>query len=359
MTALLEAYTEKIASGALRADVPQASIVSHLDRLAQALEAREQRGAIGRFLNRNGAPKGAYIYGDVGRGKTMLMDLFFANLQVKAKHRVHFHAFMQDIHQRRQALREADVVAQIATDLSKQARVLCLDEMQISDIADAMIVGRLFQALLANGTVIITTSNLPPGQLYKDGLNRSLFLPAIKLMESNFDVIPLASPTDYRLGRVKARESFVTPLGAKSDAHVQQIWERLTDVQKGEPCEIPVLGRSLHVPESAHGCARFSFADLCEAPLGPPDYLALAARFQTLFVERIPALTTSQRNEAKRFVLLIDTLYDARLHLVASSAQPPELIYPRGGHRLEFARTVSRLQEMQSAAWWGQKIVET
>jgi cell division protein ZapE len=171
--------------------------------------------------------------------------------------------------------------------------------------------------------------------------------------------LPLTSPMDYRLGRVKAWESFVTPLGAKADAHVQEIWERLTDVEKGEPCEIPVLGRSLHVPESAHGCARFTFADLCQAPLGPPDYLALASHFQTLFVEKIPALKTSQRNEAKRFVLLIDTLYDARLHLVASSAQPPERIYPQGDHRFEFARTVSRLQEMQSAAWWGQKIAET
>jgi cell division protein ZapE len=359
VTALLEAYTEKIASGEARADAAQAAIISRLDHLAQALEAREQRGTLGRLLNRNGVPKGVYIYGDVGRGKTMLMDLFFANLQVKAKQRIHFHAFMQGIHQRRRALRETDVLAQIATDISKQAQVLCLDEMQISDIADAMIVGRLFQALLDNGTVIVTTSNLPPGQLYKDGLNRGLFVPAIKLMESKFDVVSLAGSTDYRLGRVKARESFVTPLGPKADAHVQQIWERLTDVPNGEPCEILVLGRSLHVPESAHGCARFTFAELCEAPLGPPDYLALAAHFQTLFVERIPALKTSQRNEAKRFVLLIDTLYDARLHLVASSAQPPERIYPKGDHRFEFARTVSRLQEMQSAAWWGQKIVET
>ncbi len=359
MTAPLEAYTEKIISGELRSDAAQAEIVSRLDHLAQALEAREQRGTIGRFLKKNGTPKGTYIYGDVGRGKTMLMDLFFANLQVKAKQRIHFHAFMQDIHQRRQKLREADVVAQIATDLARQAQVLCLDEMQISDIADAMIVGRLFQALLAQGTVIVTTSNLPPHQLYKDGLNRGLFVPAIKFMESNFDVMSLANPTDYRLGRVKAWESFVTPLGAKADAHVQGIWERLTDVEKGGPCEIPVLGRSLHVPESAHGCARFTFADLCEAPLGPPDYLALTSHFQTLFVERIPALKTSQRNEAKRFVLLIDTLYDARLHLVASSAQPPERIYPQGDHWFEFARTVSRLQEMQSAAWWGQKIVET
>ncbi len=359
MTTLFETYSAEIKSGELRSDAAQAAVVSRLDRLAQTLEAREKRGAIGRFLNKNGVPKGIYIYGDVGRGKTMLMDLFFANLQVKAKQRVHFHAFMQDIHRRRQALREADVVAQIAADLASQAQVLCLDEMQISDIADAMIVGRLFQALLAHGTVIVTTSNLPPGQLYKDGLNRDLFVPAIKLMESNFDVMPLAGPTDYRLGRVKAWESFVTPLGAKADAHVQRIWQRLTDVERGEPGEIPLLGRSLHVPESAHGCARFTFADLCEAPLGPPDYLALASHFQTLFVEQIPALKISQRNEAKRFVLLIDTLYDARLRLVASSAQPPERIYPQGGHRVEFARTVSRLQEMQSAAWWGQKIAET
>jgi cell division protein ZapE len=359
VTALLEAYTEKTAGGELRPDAAQAAIISRLDHLAQALEAREQRGTLGRLLNRNGTPKGIYIYGDVGRGKTMLMDLFFANLQVKAKQRIHFHAFMQDIHQRRQALRETDVLAQIATDIAKQAQVLCLDEMQINDIADAMIVGRLFQALLDNGTVIITTSNLPPGQLYKDGLNRDLFVPAIKLMESKFDVVSLAGSTDYRLGRVKARESFVTPLGPKADAHVQQIWERLTDVSKGQPREIPVLGRSLHVPQSAHGCARFTFADLCEAPLGSPDYLALTSHFQTLFVERIPALKASQRNEAKRFVLLIDTLYDARLHLVASSARPPEQIYPQGDHRFEFARTVSRLQEMQSAAWWGQKIVET
>ena len=356
---LPEAYAEKTASGELRDDAAQASLIARLSSLAEALEAHEQRGAIGKFMGKNGTPKGIYIYGDVGRGKTMLMDLFFAGLQVKAKLRIHFHAFMQDIHKRRQALREGDVVTQIAKDLSKQAQVWCLDEMQISDIADAMIIGRLFQALMANGVVIITTSNQPPNQLYRDGLNRNLFLPAIKLMETNFELISLAGPTDYRLGRVKAWESFVTPLGTKADAHVQKIWERLTDLPKGEPLEIPVLGRSLHVPESAHGCAKFSFAALCEAPLGPPDYLALAANFQTVFVEGIPALKTSQRNEAKRFVLLIDTLYDAKRHLVASSAVAPERIYPQGDHRFEFSRTISRLQEMQSAAWWGQKIVET
>ena len=359
MSLLLETYAEKITDRELRGDPAQATVVNQLGTLAKALETREQRGAIGKFLAKNGTPKGMYIYGDVGRGKTMLMDLFFASLKVKAKQRIHFHAFMQYIHRRRQALKDGDVVAQIARDLARQAQVLCLDEMQVSDIADATIVGRLFQALIALGTVIVTTSNLPPDQLYKDGLNRNLFLPAIKLMKTGFDVISLASPTDYRLGRVKAWESFVTPIGVEADTHVQKIWERLTEVPKGEPVEISILGRSLKIPQSAHGCARFSFAELCEAPLGPPDFLALAANFQTLFVENIPALKTSQRNEAKRFVLLIDTLYDAKRHLVASSAETPERIYPHGDHRFDFARTVSRLQEMQSAAWWGQKIVET
>ena len=356
---LLEAYAEKIASGELRGDDAQAAVMAQLNRLSEALEARQQRGAVARLIKKNSTPKGIYIFGEVGRGKTMLMDLFFANLQVQAKQRTHFHAFMQDIHKRRQKLKDGDVVAQIARDVASRAQVLCLDEMQISDIADAMIVGRLFRALLSQGTVIVTTSNLPPSQLYKDGLNRNLFLPAIKFMETNFAVISLTGPTDYRLGRVKAWESFVTPLGAGADAHVQKIWERLTDVPKGESTEISVLGRGLHVPEAAHGCARFTFADLCEASLGPADYLALAANFQTVFVENIPAIKTGQRNEAKRFVLLIDTLYDARRHLVASSAETPERIYPHGDHRFEFARTVSRLQEMQSAAWWGQKIVET
>ena len=359
---LLQTYERLIDSGKAKPDAAQLHVVAKLATLSDQLnQSPRPANILKRLFAHRPKPtwRGLYIYGEVGRGKTFLMDLFLNSVINVPKHRIHFHAFMQDVHAKRATTKSKNVIADIADELSSKAKLLCLDEMQISDIADATIIGRLFQALITHGTVIVTTSNLPPGELYKDGLNRNLFLPAIELMKTNFEVISLASPTDYRLGRVKSWESFVTPLGVKADAHIQKIWERLTDVQKGEPLEIPILGRSLHVPEAAHGCARFTFADLCEAPLGPPDYLALASHFQTVFVEKIPALKISQRNEAKRFVLLIDTLYDARVHLVASSAQPPERIYPHGDHRFEFARTVSRLQEMQSAAWWGQKIVET
>jgi cell division protein ZapE len=355
MSALHEAFAEKQQSGEIRSDPQQAAVIARLGDLAIALETREKQGPLGKLLHKAPTPKGLYIYGDVGRGKTFLMDLFFASLSISHKLRIHFHAFMQDIHQRRQTLKTGDVIAEISNDLASKAHVLCLDEMQITDIADAMIIGRLFEALMEKGVVIITTSNLPPQQLYKDGLNRDLFLPAIDMLNTKLDVIALQSPTDYRLGRIKAGESFVTPLGPKATAHIQAVWEKLAETPKGAPMDIPVLGRTLHVPEQAHGCARFSFAQLCQASLGPPDYLALASHFKTVFLENIPVLKPSQRNEARRFVLLIDTLYDAHVRLVASSAAPPDRIYPR----TEFARTVSRLQEMQSASWWGQKIAET
>jgi cell division protein ZapE len=359
MSGLLAAYAEKIAMGELRSDPAQAELVGLLNTLANALEARERRGFLGKLLAPQQPPRGIYLYGDVGRGKTRLMDLFFENLDVDAKQRIHFHAFMQDVHRRRQALKTGDVIAEIARDLAAEIHLLCLDEMQITDIADAMIVGRLFEALMAHGTVIVTTSNLPPDALYKDGLNRDLFLPAIAMLKARLDVVYLPGQVDYRLGRVKAGESFIFPLGPEADAHMQNLWERLAETPKGRPMELALLGRTLHVPESAHGCARFSFAELCAKPLGPPDYLALAATFKTIFVEAIPVLKSTDRNEARRFVLLIDTLYDTHVRLVASAAQPPQRIFPKGSHGLEFARTVSRLQEMQSSSWWGQNIVET
>ncbi len=352
-------YTEKIKNGELQIDAAQAAVMVDLSHLARAIERLEQQSFLRKFLPKQTVVKGLYIHGDVGRGKTMLMDLFYDSLNSKAKKRIHFHAFMQDIQRRRRQTKSADVIGAIAKDVSAQTKVLCLDEMQISDIADATIIGRLFEALMSNGAIIVTTSNQPPEQLYKDGFNRRLFLPAIKMLQTRLRVISLNGPTDYRLGRIKGMPCFVTPLGPRADAHIQKFWELLTEMPQGEPRDIEVLGRTLHVPQAAHGCARFTFDDLCEAPLGPADYLALAANFRTIFIERIPALASEQNNATKRFIALVDTLYDARLRLAASSAQPPEKIYKQGKHKAEFARTVSRLQEMQSASYWDQKIVET
>lgn len=363
MTAILAEYDRRRDAGLIRPDAAQRAVVVKLDELASELpKSTPATGIFGLFRKPPPPPKGLYIHGQVGRGKTMVMDLFYAVVDAAPKRRIHFHAFMQDVHKRLHAARQShaqDTIAPVAKALAKEARLLCLDEMQITDIADAMIVGRLFEGLLAAGTVIVTTSNLAPDQLYRNGLNRQLFLPFIALIKDRLEVVSLESPTDYRLGRVKAHETFLTPISAETDARLQDLWQRLTDTVKGKPMDIEVLGRKLHVPQAAHGCARFSFAELCEKPLGPPDYLALAQTFQILFLEHIPALNPERRNEAKRFVLLIDTLYDAKVRLVATSAQAPEGIYPAGDHAFEFGRTVSRLKEMQSASWWGKKIAET
>ena len=357
-------YNARVASGEIKADAGQAAVVERLEHLAASL--REGAGAPARgFLTRLFAPaprpKGLYIHGGVGRGKTMLMDMFFGEVEGVEKRRMHFHAFMQEVHGllHRARRNEQDAIAPVALSLAEGARLLCLDEMQIGDIADAMIVGRLFEALLEHGTVMVTTSNVPPAELYRDGLNRALFLPFVRLLGERLDVVAIGGVADYRLGRIKAHESFVTPLGPAADARIEETWRRLTDSERGEAIEIEVMGRRLKVPEAARGCARFGFADLCEAPLGPADYLAIAQGFTTVFIEHIPALKPAQRNEAKRFVNLIDTLYDARVRLVASSARPPEGIYPGADHRVGFARAVSRLKEMQSASWWGKKIAET
>jgi len=362
---LINEYSNRVAQGELRGDLAQHQLMERLNTLRRQLADQQPRKWLKKFRGKNNnlAPRGLYVWGPVGRGKTMLMDLFFASVDASQKQRAHFHGFMQEVHQRihtaRKNMEANDAIQHAAGALRKDVRLLCIDEMQIADIADAMIIGRLFDALIKRGTAIVTTSNVPPFDLYKNGLNRSLFLPFIKLIEERLDVISLDGAIDYRLGRVKGYESFITPLGPDADRRVQQMWERLTDTKQGEPRDIAVLGRVLLVPQAERGCARFSFAGLCEAAIGPPDYLAIAQAFQTVFVEGIPALGPEKRNEAKRFVLLIDTLYDNRVRLVVSSEMPAELIYPSGDHSFEFTRTVSRLQEMQAASWWGGRIVET
>ncbi len=350
------AYDLALAEGRLKPDSAQREVWQHLEALRAELET-SQKTLWQRFTRAKiKAPRGLYIHGAVGRGKTMLMDLFFATVRSTPKRRVHFHAFMQDIHRQRATLKGEDVINRIADDIAKQARLLCLDEMQVTDIADAMIIGRLFEALEARGVCFVTTSNLPPEELYKDGLNRELFLPFIKKLRDSLAVLSLDSLHDYRLGRIKSHETFIVP---PSSAKLNAIWNTLTDAATGSPLELDILGRKVHIPHAAHGCARFTFAELCENPLGPADFLAIAKSFRTVFVENIPVLKPDHRNEARRFVLMIDTFYDAGTRLVATAEAEPEKLHPKGKHGFEYQRTVSRLKEMQSASWWGKSIPET
>jgi cell division protein ZapE len=341
---VLTAYREALASGELKADPAQAAAAAKLAALAAAL------GAPRRLFRRQMRPKGLYIWGDVGRGKTLLMDFFFAEAPLEKRRRAHFNSFMLDIHARIHALRQEgvdDPLRPTAREIAAEARLLCFDEFQVTDIADAMILGRLFDRLFAQGVVIVATSNTPPDRLYEGGLNRQLFLPFIAEIKRRMEVIALNGPTDYRLARMAGLEVYMSPLGAESDAAMDAAWWRLTDTGRGKPVTLPVLGRHVAVPQAARGVARFSFAELCEQPLGAADYLAIARDFHTLLIDHIPLLDESARDAARRFTLLIDTLYDEGVKLVCSAAAPPEALYP--GAPDAFRRTVSRLAEMGSA----------
>ena len=306
---------------------------------------------------------GLYIYGEVGRGKSMLMDLFFEALPPTGKRRAHFHAFMGDVHERifreRQAQKAgerkgADPIVPVAAALAQDAKVLCFDEFHVTDIADAMILGRLFEKLFADGVVVVATSNVEPRNLYAGGLNRALFLPFISTIQDRMKVLSLESRTDYRMEKLEGLSTWYTPLGPEADAAIAAAWARLAGPTGGVPGSIELKGRRLAVPAMAHGAARFSFANLCEAPLGPnPDYLSLARMFHTLVLEHIPVMGPDQRNEAKRFISLIDTLYDANVKLIASAAAAPDGLYvaSEGTEAFEFARTVSRLHEMRSSEY--------
>ena len=353
---LTEIYDARIAAGTLRADPAQHAVLSDLESLRAWLEANATRRVglfAGLFAKPVTPPPGLYLWGGVGRGKSMLMDLFTEATDITAKRRVHFHAFMQSVHHGMHEARKTgtdDPLAPVADAIIKDTRLLAFDEMQITDITDAMVVGRLFEKLLAAGVVIVTTSNRPPADLYKNGLNRALFLPFIALLETRFTVRELVSPTDYRQHRLSGAQVYFHPAG-RVTAQIDAIWSDLTGGAKGEPLSLPVNGRTVTVPRFASGIGRASFWDLCARPLGPGDYLAIAAALRVLILEDIPQLSASNYNEAKRFVTLIDSLYEARVRLICSAADIPERLYLEGTGAFEFERTASRLREMQSADW--------
>jgi cell division protein ZapE len=372
---LLERYRMLRETGRLQPDAAQARAAAILDTLGRALAEYhpERRGFFGFPRPMSEAPKGLYLYGAVGRGKSLLMDIFFASAAVARKRRVHFNAFMLEVHERihewrnlsraerrrrPEFVRDAgeDPIAPVAKWISQEAMLLCFDEFQVTDVADAMILGRLFEKLFRHGVVIIATSNTEPDKLYHGGLNRALFLPFIALMKERLNVLELDSPRDYRLERMAGRDIYITPLGPKADAAMDEAWLRLTDTKKGHMISLKVMGRTLVVPEAAKGVARLSFDQLCGQALGTADYLALARTFHTLFIDHIPKLGPEQRNEARRFTLLVDSLYDEKVKLVCSAAASPFDLYIEGDNADSFKRAASRLAEMQSADYARQDV---
>ena len=351
---ITQIYDAQVAAGKLHADAAQRALLPLLEEIRAGLEAPVARpGLFGLFAKPPEPVRGLYLWGGVGRGKSMLMDLFCDAVQVP-KRRVHFHAFMQEIQARLDAARQAntpDAMKPVAQDVARAVRLLCFDEMQITDIADAMIVGRLFEALMAKGVTIVTTSNRAPSELYKNGLNRQLFLPFIDLLETRLHLHEIESETDYRQHRLAGQPVYFHPLGRDARARMDALWDELSGHDAAGRLELAVKGRTLVLPHFHAGVARASFWDLCAAMLGPADYLAIAGAVRVLMLDDIPLLSASNFNEAKRFVTLIDALYEAKVRLIASAADRPERLYIEGEGTFEFERTASRLREMQAADW--------
>ena len=350
MTNLRTLYDERIEDGSLTADSAQVAILPQLDRIRTALMTPEKKGF---FKRAPEPPKGLYLWGGVGRGKSMLMDMFAQNMGDVPTRRVHFHAFMQEIHNAMHEVRKTgvdDAIAPVAADIAATVRLLAFDEMQITDITDAMIVGRLFQALFSAGVVVVTTSNRPPDDLYKDGLNRSIFLPFIELIKARMEVEELISPHDYRQNRLAGAQSYFTPVNTESRTAMDAVWADLAG-GPGDELIIRVKGRDVVIPQFRNGIARSGFHALCGKPLGAADYLALAKTIRVLMLDNIPCLGRSNFNEAKRFVTLIDALYEAKVRLICSAAATPEMLYLEGEGTFEFERTASRLREMQAEGW--------
>lgn len=352
MTHLSTLYRQKIDAGELQPDPAQQAVLPHFDRIAAGLMAPPVKR--GFFRKAEYEPvRGLYLWGGVGRGKSMLMDLFVDSLDGVPSRRVHFHAFMQEIHAKMHAARQqevADALAPVAAEVASSVRLLAFDEMQITDITDAMIVGRLFEALFAAGVTVVTTSNRVPDDLYKNGLNRQLFLPFIDQIKAQLEVHEMVSPTDYRQNRLTGAQVYFAPAGAESRARIDAIWDDLTG-GPAQPLTLEVKGREVVLPAFRNGVARASFYDLCGKMLGPGDYLAIADAVKVLVLEDIPRLSRNNFNEAKRFVTLIDALYEAGVRLICSAAAEPEMLYVEGEGTFEFERTASRLREMQDKDW--------
>ncbi len=355
---MIARYEELLASGELRPDAEQRAAAEVLARVQQGLERRKNAGLFHRLIVRREALRGVYMWGGVGRGKSMLMDLFHDTLTITAKRRVHFHAFMLEVHARIREERKkeaGDPIAPVAAAIAEEVRCLAFDEMVVNNSPDAAIMSRLFTALIMeHGVCVVTTSNRPPRDLYKDGLNREHFLPFIGLIDTELDIVELNGPTDYRLDRIDGMASWHSPIGPEATGQVRELFFRLTDFAPEDAEHVPSAnlelggGRTLHVPKSLKGVAVFSFKRLCKEARGASDYLAIAREYHTIILVGIPQMNRDMRNEAARFVTLIDALYENRVKLFATAQVEPEKLYASGDGSFEFERTVSRLKEMQS-----------
>jgi cell division protein ZapE len=353
-----ELYRARCATGRIRPDPEQQRAADRLQKLYEDLgkyQPAARRGWRARLGLSDGGvgepPRGLYLWGPVGRGKSMLMDLFFASAPVEHKRRVHFHAFMLEVHariERERRARTREPVPRVAADIAAEAQLLCFDEFQVNDIADAMILERLFRALLAAGVIVVATSNRRPDRLYENGLQRDRFLPFVGFIEERLDIVELDSGRDYRLARMQGRRVYYFPLDAAAECALEEAFAELTDNALGESETLIVMARPLVVPRAARNVACFDFEALCARPLAAADYLALTDRFGALILSGIPRLEPRQRNEAQRLHILIDALYEARTLFIASAEVPPDQIYVAGDGAFEFQRTVSRLMEMQS-----------
>jgi cell division protein ZapE len=347
-------YDTRVSEGLLRPDPAQRRVIDLLEQVRERLEAPERSGFLARFRRAEPMGKqGLYLWGGVGRGKSMLMDMFFQHAAIEGKRRVHFHAFMQEVQAALHEVRKTgvdDAILPVAEGIARDLKLLCFDEMQITDIADAMIVGRLFERLFEAGVVIVATSNRHPSSLYKDGLNRQLFLPFIGLLEERLEVHEMAAETDYRQDRLAGERVWFSPADGVAKAAIDLIWSDLTGGRE-EALTLEVKGREVTIPRFWAGQARASFDALCGTALGPADYLALVGAAKVLVLEDIPVMSPENANEAKRFVTLIDALYEGQVRLIASAAAEPEALYLAGTGSFEFERTASRLREMQGAEW--------